>query len=155
MSWKQSQSSMLRWCALTLVLLLSTGHSALGQGTEAEPRCGGRFEGEQRLAACRADANFNPTSVRARMAYGWALVDASMNPARSFGPALVGGLWRGHWVYWVAPVTGMLAAARAYEVLRHAESPALPAEVIPLGVEGPIASDVAISGRSRRGAAAS
>jgi glycerol uptake facilitator-like aquaporin len=54
---------------------------------------------------------------------GGPVTGASMNPARSFGPALIGGLWRGHWLYWVAPVTGMLAAARTYDFLRPAEPP--------------------------------
>ena len=35
----------------------------------------------------------------------------SMNPARSFGPALVGDLWQWLWIYLVAPPLGMLAAA--------------------------------------------
>jgi MIP family channel proteins len=83
---------------------------------------------------------------------GGPLTGASMNPARSFGPVLVGGLWQAHWIYWVAPVTGMLAAARVYEVLRHAKSPAAPADVIPLGVEGPIAPAAASPPRPRRGA---
>ncbi len=43
------------------------------------------------------------------------LTGASMNPARSFGPAIVSGLWMAHWVYWLAPVTGMLVAARTYD----------------------------------------
>lgn len=49
------------------------------------------------------------------------LTGASMNPARSLGPALVGGIWRGHWIYWLAPITGMIAAAWCYERLRPAD----------------------------------
>jgi MIP family channel proteins len=45
---------------------------------------------------------------------GGPLTGASMNPARSFGPALVGGLWHAHWVYWSAPITGMTTAARLH-----------------------------------------
>jgi major intrinsic protein len=28
-----------------------------------------------------------------------------MNPARSFGPAVVGTFWRGHWIDWPAPTS--------------------------------------------------
>jgi aquaporin Z len=51
---------------------------------------------------------------------GGPLTGASMNPARSLGPAMVGGRWQAHWLYWVAPILGMVVAAHLYEVLRKA-----------------------------------
>jgi len=38
----------------------------------------------------------------------------SMNPARSLGPDVVGDMWRGLWIYFVAPPFGMLAAAETF-----------------------------------------
>ena len=73
---------------------------------------------------------------------GGPLTGASMNPARSLGPALVGDFWRAHWLYWVAPITAMLGAARVYELLRHAEPPQIQS---PLGVQGPIPGEEAPS----------
>jgi MIP family channel proteins len=45
---------------------------------------------------------------------------ASMNPARSLGPAIVAGIWTAQWVYLLAPAIGASAAALLYEWLRSA-----------------------------------
>lgn len=46
---------------------------------------------------------------------GVPLTGASMNPARSFGPALAAGVWANHWIYWAGPLIGAALAAFAYE----------------------------------------
>ena len=43
---------------------------------------------------------------------------ASMNPARSFGPALAGWVWSSHWIYWIGPMAGAAAGAFLYRWLR-------------------------------------
>jgi len=45
------------------------------------------------------------------------LTGASMNPARSFGPAVASGVYEAQLLYWFAPITGGLAAALLYEFL--------------------------------------
>ena len=46
----------------------------------------------------------------------------SMNPARSFGPALVGWTWTEHWLYWVGPTIGAAMGAIFYQRLSaHSE----------------------------------
>lgn len=62
---------------------------------------------------------------------------ASLNPARSFAPALYHGIWQYHWVYWVGPLGGAGLAAVLHRVLlspRAAPSRAAPscAEEVPL-----------------------
>jgi MIP family channel proteins len=42
---------------------------------------------------------------------------ASMNPARSLGPAIVTGLFEGQAVYWIGPILGGVAAAVLYDSL--------------------------------------
>lgn len=72
---------------------------------------------------------------------GGPLTGASMNPARSLGPAIAGGGWQAHWIYWAAPILGMVLAARVYDFLRPATAPAVIPRGVPLGVEGPIDPD--------------
>lgn len=42
---------------------------------------------------------------------------ASMNPARSFGPAVASGIFEGQAVYWIGPILGAVAAALIYDTL--------------------------------------
>jgi aquaporin Z len=41
----------------------------------------------------------------------------SLNPARSFGPAVVSGIFEGQAVFWIGPILGAVAAALLYDTL--------------------------------------
>ncbi|MGB3654941.1 MAG: MIP/aquaporin family protein [Rivularia sp. (in: cyanobacteria)] len=47
------------------------------------------------------------------------ITGASMNPARSFGPALIAQVWQHHWVYWIAPIMGAQLAVIVYRHLSY------------------------------------
>jgi glycerol uptake facilitator-like aquaporin len=43
------------------------------------------------------------------------LTGASMNPARSFGPAIASGVFAGQFIYWIGPIIGTIVAALVWE----------------------------------------
>lgn len=66
------------------------------------------------------------------------LTGGSFNPARTLGPAVVGGGWTAHWLYWLAPIAGMIAGMQLYEVVRRANVPSVAPRGVATGVEGPL-----------------
>lgn len=70
------------------------------------------------------DPNKPEAKIPAPLAIGLAVVighlssiqytGSSMNPARSLGSAVVSNLWANHWVYWLGPCLGGIAAALLY-----------------------------------------
>lgn len=70
--------------------------------------------------------------VGANILVGGPFDGACMNPARAFGPALVGWRWHYHWIYWAGPFLGAALAALIYEYIMipteppHAHQPLAP-----------------------------
>jgi len=55
--------------------------------------------------------------------FGGPVTGASMNPARSLGPALVASQWTDAWIYVAAPTLGALAGAALYQAIRGSAAP--------------------------------
>lgn len=51
--------------------------------------------------------------------YAGPISGASMNPARSFGPAVASGVFLHHWVYWAGPILGAAFGALLYKFLHR------------------------------------
>jgi len=48
---------------------------------------------------------------------GYVMTGASVNPARSLAPALVGGVWGGFWVFIAGPALGAIVAWALYKII--------------------------------------
>lgn len=46
----------------------------------------------------------------------------SVNPARSLGPGIVGGVWADQWVYWIAPMVGAALGWGTYKLLTSGDA---------------------------------
>jgi aquaporin NIP len=55
--------------------------------------------------------------------FGGPITGASMNPARSFGPALASGQWHDFWIYLLGPLLGATVGAFAYQFIRTPRTP--------------------------------
>ncbi|XP_028730225.1 aquaporin-6 [Peromyscus leucopus] len=57
------------------------------------------------------------TSVALGHLIGIYFTGCSMNPARSFGPAVIVGKFAVHWIFWVGPLTGAVLASLIYNFI--------------------------------------
>lgn len=46
----------------------------------------------------------------------------SVNPARSLGPGIVGGVWTDQWVYWIAPLVGAAIGWGIYKLVTSGDA---------------------------------
>ncbi|OMP06711.1 Major intrinsic protein [Corchorus capsularis] len=102
----------LRGLVLEIVLTYGLVHTVYG--TAIDPKRGG-------LGAIAPLAI--GLIVGANILVGGPFDGAAMNPARAFGPALVGWRWSNHWIYWVGPLIGGGLAGLIYEYMVISEEP--------------------------------
>jgi aquaporin TIP len=73
------------------------------------------------------------------------LTGAAMNPARAFGPELIGNEWADAWVWYVGPLVGGALAALAYDRLYLRPLAPVPVGPPETGVIEPRPGDAAAS----------
>lgn len=96
------------WNALVFEIVMTFGLVYTVYATAIDPK-----KGEIGILAPLAIG----LTVGVNILAGGAFDGASMNPAMSFGPALVSWDWTNHWVYWVGPLIGAAIAAIIYEYI--------------------------------------
>lgn len=77
--------------------------------------------------------------------FGGPFTGAAMNPARAFGPQLVGGHWADWWVWYAGPLVGGGVAALVYELLYLRPARLPPVGTAASGVLEPRPGDAAAS----------
>jgi len=98
-AWEQSLGLELMLTFFLMYAILAVGH---------------QWRGSLPLVAATAAA-----IVGLEATFAGGISGASMNPARSFGPAAIAWYWESHWIYWLAPIAGALLAAALHLLLRE------------------------------------
>lgn len=121
---------------LSKALLLDEGRATHYGAAQVSPLLGGNFQGSiveavgtfcfvlVVLTAVYSEKSFKewaPLAIGTTLGFivmvGGPLTGGSFNPARWFGPALVGNEWGGVWPYLAGPVVGALVAAAVYRFI--------------------------------------
>jgi glycerol uptake facilitator-like aquaporin len=106
-----STEIMLSYVFHMVLLGLSAVHNHAGTGSFAA-RCGLELTG---VKALTQDTSLVPMFVAfvkmTCLTIGISISGGSLNPARSFGPAVVSGYFEHHWIYWLGPMMGAALAA--------------------------------------------
>jgi glycerol uptake facilitator protein len=124
-------------------LLLDEGRATHYGAAEVSSLLGGNFQGAivealgtfclvlVILAAVFSRKSFKewaPLAIGTTLGFlvmvGGPLTGGSYNPARWFGPALVGNAWGGVWPYLAGPIVGSLLAAAVFKFVLEAGGPA-------------------------------
>ncbi|XP_075664270.1 nodulin-26-like [Castanea sativa] len=63
------------------------------------------------------------STVLLNVLFAGPITGASMNPARSLGPAIIHNKYKGLWIYIIAPILGAISGVSAYNVLRLTDKP--------------------------------
>ncbi|XP_020587682.1 aquaporin NIP1-1-like [Phalaenopsis equestris] len=63
------------------------------------------------------------STVLLNVGFAGLISGASMNPARSLGPAIISNRYGSIWVYMLGPICGTIAGAWAYNLIRHSNRP--------------------------------
>ncbi|KAJ1414167.1 Major intrinsic protein [Sesbania bispinosa] len=63
------------------------------------------------------------STVLLNVMFAGPITGASMNPARSLGPAIVHHEYRGIWIYLVSPILGAVAGTWVYNFIRYTNKP--------------------------------
>jgi aquaporin TIP len=73
------------------------------------------------------------------------LTGAAMNPARAFGPQLIGGHWTDGWVWYLGPLLGAAVAALLYQFLYLRPLRPVPVGQPATGLDEPRPGETAVS----------
>jgi glycerol uptake facilitator-like aquaporin len=76
---------------------------------------------------------------------GGPLTGAAMNPARAFGPQLIGNFWGEGWIYYLGPAIGAVVAAVGYDYLYLRPTRPTVVGTPESGIDEPRPGDTAVS----------